>query len=177
MEIHQKKFVPYLSTTEIQAKVRTIAAELNSLYEGDDVLLIVVLNGAFIFAADLVRYLTFQPEIQFIKVSSYGNEMQSSQKMGEILGWENLSIEGRTVLVIEDIIDTGFTADFLREKIQSQAPFFLGFVSLLFKPNAFQGRIAPEHTGFIIPSDFVVGYGLDYAQKGRELSDIWVCEP
>lgn len=176
MQIHQKTFAPYLSATEIQAKVKTIAAELNALYEGQDVLLVVVLNGAFIFAADLVRHLTFQPEIQFIKVSSYGNEMVSSQKIREVGGWDNLNIQGRTVLVIEDIIDTGFTADFLREKFQQESPNSLAFVCLLFKPDAFQGIIAPEYTGFIIPSDFVVGYGLDYAQKGRELSDIWVCE-
>lgn len=177
MQIHDKTFLPFLSESEIQEKVQSIAKQLNTEYENKEVILISVLNGAFIFTADLMRHLAFQPEVQFAKVSTYGNAMNSTQKIREVWGLENLSIEGKDVLIVEDIIDTGFTADFLRAEIQKHRPASLSFVTLLFKPDAFQGQYPPEYMGFSIPTEFVVGYGLDYAQKGRELREILVYHP
>jgi hypoxanthine phosphoribosyltransferase len=177
MQIHDKIFTPFLSEADIQEKVQSLAKQLNTEYAGKNVILISVLNGAFIFISDLVRHLMFQPEVQFVKVSTYGNAMNSTQKIREVWGLENLSIEGKDVLMVEDIIDTGFTADFLRAEIQQYRPASLAFVTLLFKPDAFQGQYPPEYRGFSIPTEFVVGYGLDYAQKGRELREIRVYHP
>ncbi len=172
VSIKDKVFEPYISPEQIQARIQQLAQTINKLYANKNPILVIVLNGAFIFAADLIRGMTVQPQTQFIRVSSYEDRMQSSQKVKQILGL-NMPLVDRHVLIIEDIVDTGHTAKYLRSHIHEQQPASLAIVTLLYKPDAFLGGVLPEHVGFKISNDFVVGYGLDYAQLGRELSGIY----
>jgi hypoxanthine phosphoribosyltransferase len=174
IQVHDKIFSPYLSETQIKTRIVELGAQLNDFYSNKNPLLLPILNGSFIFAADLVRELTISPDIQFVKISSYGNEMESTKKINSIFGLDNLQIEGQHILIIEDIVDSGFTVDFLMEYLSKKSPASLKVCALLYKPDSFKGKHTPDFIGFTIPSDFVVGYGLDYAQKGRELSSIYV---
>jgi hypoxanthine phosphoribosyltransferase len=174
IKIHDKYFVPYLTEIQIQQKVAEMAQTLNAYFHDKDVLVLSVLNGAFMFTADLVRHLSFDPEVHFLKISTYEDAMTSSHTVKELWGLEKLSLAGKHLLVIEDIIDTGFTASVLRNILNEKHPASTSFVSLLFKPDSFQGDIPPEFIGFSIPPDFVVGYGLDYAQRGRTLKEIFI---
>lgn len=164
IQVHDKIFSPYLSETQIKTRVAELGAELNDFYSNKNPLFLPILNGSFIFAADLARELTISPDIQFVKISSYGNEMESAKKINSIFGLDNLQIEGRHILIIEDIVDSGFTVDFLVEYLRQKSPASLKICALLYKPDSFQGENVPDFVGFAIPSDFVVGYGLDYAQ-------------
>ena len=174
IQVHDKIFSPYLSQTQIHTRVAELGAQLNATYQNQNLLLLPILNGSFVFAADLVRKLQISPDIQFVKISSYGNEMESNQKINSVFGLDNLQIEGNHILIIEDIVDSGFTVDFLMEYLGKQKPASLKICTLLYKPDSFKGKNKPDFVGFSIPSDFVVGYGLDYAQKGRELDSIYV---
>jgi len=168
------QFELYLPEVQIQQRIKELAAALNRDYEGKRPLLIVVLNGAFLFAADLVRYLTVSPEIQFIRITTYGDTMSSSETAQILLGME-IEVEDRDIIVVEDIVDTGYTAEFFRDHLEQQGPRSVKLATLLFKPDKFsrEHKHKPEYIGFHIPPAFVVGYGMDYAQLGRELRDIY----
>jgi len=172
IHIQDKSFVPYISEENIQKRVAELAHQLNEDYKDKSPLMIVVLNGAFMFAADLVRSMRVQPEIQFIRISTYGDSMESSKDAQMLLGLE-VETEGKDVIVVEDIVETGYTVQYLIENIQSHGPSSVKLISLLYKPSEFEGKIEPDYVGFSIPPDFVVGYGLDYAQKGRELRALY----
>jgi hypoxanthine phosphoribosyltransferase len=165
-------FEPYLSEADIQARISELAEQLNRDYRGKAPLLIVVLNGAFLFAADLVRHLTIEPEIQFIRITTYGNTMSSSETAQVLLGLE-VEVENRDVIIVEDIVDSGYTTDFFIRHLDQQHPTSVRLMTLLFKPDNFTREHRPDYIGFDIPLDFVVGYGMDYAQQGRELRDIY----
>ncbi|RMG20778.1 MAG: hypoxanthine phosphoribosyltransferase [Bacteroidetes bacterium] len=170
--IKDKRFNLYISPKQIRQRLDDLSHELNKAYHSKNPVLLIVLNGAFIFAADLIRALEVDPQTQFIRISSYEDEMQSSGKVRQVFG-QDMPLTGRHVLIVEDIVDTGHTARYLRELLQEQHPASVAMVSLLFKPEAFEGGTPPEYVGFEIPPDFVVGYGLDYAQLGRELQGIY----
>lgn len=172
ISIHNHTFIEYLTATEIQAEVSKLAKKISEQYANTPPLFLSILNGSFMFAADLMRQLTIQPEIQFVKVSTYGNEMESSKEI-KTFGLENLEIKDRHVIILEDIVDSGFTADFLVNHLQNQGVASLKLATLLYKPESFQGKYVPDFVCFEIPPLFVVGYGLDYAQKGRELGSIY----
>ncbi|MEO0895203.1 MAG: hypoxanthine phosphoribosyltransferase [Bacteroidota bacterium] len=172
IHIKDKSFVPYISEQEIMDRVASLGAQLNQEYADKSPLMIVVLNGAFVFAADLARELTVNPEIQFIRISTYGDSMTSSKDAQLLLGLE-VETEGKDVIIIEDIVETGFTVQYLIDNIRSHNPSSIKLVTLLFKPEKFEGGHKPDFVGFEIPSDFVVGYGLDYAQQGRELKALY----
>ena len=174
IKIHDKTFVPYLSETEIQDNISRLATQINADYTGKNTLFLPILNGAFMFAADLLRKLTFAPEIQFVKISTYNNSMKSSQNVKNVFGLEGLDLKGKHILITEDIVDTGFTVDFLVDFLQKYEPASIKIVALLYKPASFVGKTLPDYVAFEIPPAFVVGYGLDYAQKGRELKEIYV---
>ncbi|TAE46653.1 MAG: hypoxanthine phosphoribosyltransferase [Bacteroidetes bacterium] len=172
ISIRDKQFEMFIPEEQILARVDEIATEINLAYAELRPLLIVVLNGAFLFAADLVRRLTVQPEVQFIRISTYGDQMISSETAQILLGME-IEVEDRDVIIVEDIVDTGYTTDFFREHLSQQSPKSVRLASLLFKPDNYRGTQAPDFIGFSIAPDFVVGYGMDYAQQGRELRGIY----
>ncbi len=170
--IHNKTFVPFISAAKIQLRVKEMGAEINRDYAGKRPLLIGVLNGSVIFMADLLRHIESACEIAFIRVSSYAGT-ESTGKMRNIIGL-NEDLQGRDVIVVEDIVDTGDTAVHLLEVIKEKNPASVKLATILFKPAALRQAIKPDFTGFEIDPAFVVGYGLDYDGLGRNLPDIYV---
>ncbi len=162
-----------ISPEHIQKRVAELGASLSDDYRGKDVLLICVLKGAVIFLSDLMRHLDLSVEIDFMAVSSYGASTESSGVV-RILKDLEYSIEGRHCLIVEDIIDTGLTLKYLEENLRSRQPASLKIVTLLDKPKRRKVKIEPDYCGFTIPDEFVVGYGLDYNEKFRELPGISV---
>lgn len=159
----------------IETVVSRLAAEINRDYQGQELLLIGVLTGAFVFLADLVRLLKLPLEVDFIGLSSYGECRESS---GQIKVAKHLSapIAGRQVLVVEDIVDTGLTTVFLMEYLAKKRPASLKLCTLLDKPSRRKVPLAIDYIGITMPDKFVVGYGLDCGQKYRNLPDIYFVE-
>lgn len=171
IRVHDKTFDIYLSDKQIQERVQAMAAALNKDYAGKRPLFIAILNGSFMFASDLFKYLTIDAEICFIKLVSYKG-MKSSGNVVTAIGLDD-DLFGRDVVIIEDIVDTGKTLyDFL-PKLKHQQPASLKIVALLHKPDATKFPLTIDHTGFTIPNKFVVGYGLDYDGLGRNLKEIY----
>lgn len=171
IEILDKKFVPFLSEEEIQKRIIELADQISTDYQGKKPLLVSVLNGAFIFSADLLRKLKIPVEITFIRLSSY-EELQSSGNVKELLGLRE-NIFNRNILLIEDIVDTGHTLAHLNLIFEGLGAKSIKIASLLHKPQAQVKANLPDYIGFQIPNKFVVGYGLDYNGLGRELSEIY----
>ena len=165
-----------LTEDEIQARIAELGAEISRDYGEESVLLIAVLRGAALFVADLSRTITSPVEIDFMAVSSYGSSTQSSGVVRIIKDLEEL-IEGRNVLVVEDIIDTGLTLKYLLKNLASRKPKTLEIVSLLYKKDKQRVPISCKYIGFDVPDEFVVGYGLDYAENYRNLPYIGVLRP
>jgi hypoxanthine phosphoribosyltransferase len=171
IKLHDKTFGPYLSEEEIQGKIRTIAQRLSTDYNGKRPLFIAILNGSFMFAADLFKYLTIDAEICFIKLASYSG-MKSSGKVTMAIGLDQ-DLFGRDVIIVEDIVDTGKTLHEFLPKLDHQQPRSLKIAALLHKPEATQFPLQIDYLGFTIPNKFVVGYGLDYDGLGRNLKEIY----
>lgn len=172
IQVKDKIFRPYLSSERIQERVALLADQINHDYEGRNPLLLCVLNGAFMFASDLMKKLTIDCEISFIRVKSYEGT-RSTGDLKEVIGL-NDEIAGRDVILIEDIVDTGRTLSLLIEDLRLRQPESLCTAVLLYKPEAVQTAITPDYVAFEIPNDFIVGYGLDYDGNGRNLNDIFV---
>ena len=170
--IRNKRFKLIISEMQIQFRIQSLAHQINQDYENKSPLVIGVLNGAAIFISDLIRNLTVNPELGFFKVSSYGNNM-FSEGVEELEFGENIELQGRHVILVEDIIDTGETSAFLRKYVREKEPASVKMVTLLFKPDSFLCGKKPEYIGFDIPPIFVVGYGMDYAQEGRGLRGVY----
>ncbi len=160
-----------ISEKELTEKVKELALEVNRDYRGKNPLLVCVLKGAVIFLADLMRCLDIPLEIDFMAVSSYGASTKSSGVV-RILKDLETSIEGRHVIIVEDIIDTGLTLKYLAENILSRGPVSLKIVTLLDKPDRRKVDIEPDYRGFRIPDEFVVGYGLDFNEQYRQLPQV-----
>tara|TARA_B110000305_G_scaffold241047_1_gene313593 strand:- start:6530 stop:7069 length:540 start_codon:yes stop_codon:yes gene_type:complete len=171
LRLLDKTFSPYLNADEIALRVKHLAEDLERDYASRKVLFVSVLNGAFMFTSDLMKALDLSLEISFIKVSSYEG-MASTGKVKEIIGLKN-SVEGRHVIVLEDIVDTGTTAEKVLGLLNAQNPASLEICTLLFKKSEFKGNTPPKYVGFEIPNKFVVGYGLDYDESGRNLSELY----
>lgn len=170
--VGDKRFRLYLSSAQIQAEIERLAAEINRDYAGKRPLMVPILNGAFLFAADLLRSLKVSPEVQFMRVSTYGDSMHSSRSARVLLDLDT-DVVDRHILLVEDIVDSGYTSGYLQALLQTRRPASVRLVSLLFKPESLEAGPPPDYVGFKIPPDFVVGYGLDYAQMGRELPEIY----
>ncbi|MCL1844456.1 MAG: hypoxanthine phosphoribosyltransferase [Defluviitaleaceae bacterium] len=153
---------------KIAARVKELAAEISRDYAGKKVTLLGTLKGAVIFFADLAREITVPIEMEFIKVSSYGNAAESTGQV-RLDAPERLELAGRHIILVEDIVDMGYTASWLREFLQGESPASLAICSLLDKPDRRKIPVKVEYLGFSIPDEFVVGYGLDYAQNYRNL--------
>ena len=160
----------------IQARIQEIGTDIAEMYRGQDLLLISVLKGSIVFMADLIRAIGIPHELDFMATSSYGSGTKSSGVV-RILKDLNKSIEGRNVLIVEDIIDSGHTLDYLVRILQERQPASLRIVTLLDKPERREVAINVDWVGFSIPNDFVVGYGLDYNEIYRNLPYIGVLKP
>ena len=165
-----------ITRQEIREKVRELAAKISEDYHGRRLVLVGVLKGAFIFLADLVRELTIPVDIDLIAVSSYGPGKYTSGVV-MLLKDLDISIEGRHVLIVEDIIDTGLTLEYLSENLKTRNPESVRICALLNKPEKRKTDICVDYTGFSIPDEFAVGYGLDFNEKYRQLADICVLRP
>ncbi|MCW5940889.1 MAG: hypoxanthine phosphoribosyltransferase [Fimbriimonadaceae bacterium] len=157
-----------LSEDQIQAKIDELAARLRADYSGESILLVAILKGSFVFVADLCRRLGEDIEVDFVQVSSYGDEHRSSGVV-KFKKDADTSFEGRNVLLVEDIVDTGRTLAHLRELFGTRRPKSLRVVALLSKPEARAVPVEVEYVGFDIPNEYVVGYGLDSAERYRNL--------
>jgi hypoxanthine phosphoribosyltransferase len=168
-----KTFVPYLTEHKIAAAVKSVADQINSDYQGKNPLFLVVLNGAFLFAADLLRAIDSDGcEVSFVKFSSYSGT-ESTGKVKELIGL-NESLEGRDVIIVEDIVDTGNTVVQMMADLAHRKCASVRIAALLFKPEAYKKDVKIDYVGMEIPNAFIVGYGLDYDGLGRNLKDIYV---
>lgn len=171
IKLHDKTFDTYLSEQDIQEKVKEIADQLNRDYKDKRPLFIAILNGSFMFAADVFKYLTIDAEICFIKLASYRG-MKSSGNVITAIGLDQ-DLFGRDVVILEDIVDTGKTLGEFLPKLDHQQPKSLKIAALLHKPQATRFPLTIDYLGFSIPDKFVVGYGLDYDGLGRNLKEIY----
>jgi hypoxanthine phosphoribosyltransferase len=171
IKLHDKTFNTYLSEEEIQQKVKGIADQLNLDYKDKRPLFVAILNGSFMFAADLFKYLNIDAEISFIKLASYKG-MKSSGNVITAIGLE-MDLYGREVVIVEDIVDTGKTLHQFLPKLDHQQPKSLKIAALLHKPEATQYQLKIDYLGFSIPNKFVVGYGLDFDGLGRNYKEIY----
>lgn len=168
-----EKLEKFLTEAEVQEKIDELARQINQDYAGKQLLVIGILRGAFIFMADLVRRLDMPVTLDFVAVSSYG-EATSSSGVVRILKDLDESVAGRHVLLVEDIIDTGLTLNYMCEYIRGKGPASLKVCTLLDKPDRRIIDLQPDYTGFKIPDYFVVGYGLDCGGRYRNLPDIYI---
>ncbi|MDR0880032.1 MAG: hypoxanthine phosphoribosyltransferase [Clostridioides sp.] len=164
-----------ISEEEIKAKVKEMGKKIEEDYKGEEVLLVGILKGASIFAADLVRSIDLDVKIDFMSVSSYGNSTQSSNTV-KILKDLDTDIKGRNVLIVEDIIDTGLTLSNLVAALKTRKPKSLKLCTLIDKPARRTTDILVDYKGFVIEDKFIVGYGLDYAERFRNLPFIGILE-
>ena len=174
MEINNKKLIKIIDKDTIQNRVREIATELSNSFENKKPIFIGVLNGSFIFISDLVRNLNINCEVDFIKVSSY----KGKNSMGTIKLLKDISadITNRHIVIVEDIIDSGLTIEFLVKRLNGASPKSISVVTLLLKPEIAKLSLPIDIIGFEIAPDFVVGYGLDYDQNFRHLPEVYRLE-
>jgi hypoxanthine phosphoribosyltransferase len=169
-----KEFELYISSDELHQRIKEIGQQLSQQFKEEKPLLLGILNGSFMFMADISRTLDFELEIEFVKLSSYSGDSSTGQVNHEIS--LKKSVEGRTIIIVEDIIDTGLTIYNFIETLKSKNPKTVYLVALLSKPVAHQFPIHIDLVGFEIPNEFVVGYGLDYNGFGRNYDAIYkVC--
>ncbi|WP_207512361.1 hypoxanthine phosphoribosyltransferase [Longitalea luteola] len=171
MRVHDKQFEPYISAEKIADRIKEIAGKLNKDFAGKKPLFIAILNGSFMFAADLFKELAIDAEICFIKLASY----KGTKSTGHVITAIGLDMDlfGRDVVIVEDIVDTGKTLSEFLPQLQHQQPASLKIVALLHKPEATVFPITIDYLGFSIPNKFVVGYGLDYDGLGRNIPEIF----
>lgn len=173
-EIHigSEVFVPYLSEEKILNRIKEIAEQLTEEYKTKLPIFIGILNGSFMFLSDLIKEIDFHCEVDFFKLSSYGDEKISSGKV-KLLKELNADISDRHIIIVEDIVDSGLSIKYIEELIQSHKPASMKVVTLLCKPASLKYDVKIDYIGFEIPDKFVIGYGLDYAQKYRNLRSIY----
>ena len=172
--LKDKTFIPYITSDKIQESVKQMSRKINSDLATDTPLFLVVLNGAFMFAADLLKEVTIPCEISFIKLASY-HGASSTGTVTEMIGLTE-EIKGRTVVVVEDIVDTGITLEKLIALLTRKEVKQIKVASFLLKPDVYKKEYVVDYVGMKIPNDFVVGYGLDYDGLGRNMKDIFVLD-
>ena len=171
VQVKDRQFSLYISENKIKEQVKKIAGQINTDLSGKNPLLLVILNGAFVFAADLLRDVTIPCEVSFIRLASYEGT-SSTGEVKQLIGL-NEDIEGRTVVIVEDIIDSGLTMQELLLMLTKKNPKEIRIASLFVKPNNLKVDLNIHYRCFDIENDFIVGYGLDYDQQGRNLPDIY----
>lgn len=170
--LHDKQFTPFIKAQEIETLVTSLAKEINNDLQGQNPLFLSILNGSFLFTADLVRKFEGDCMVSFIKTASYQG-MESTGHVKQLIGL-NEPITGRNVVIIEDIVDSGATIEYIYTELLKKEPFTLKIAALLLKPDAYKKNIKIDYVGKEIPDKFIVGYGLDYVGLGRNLKDIYV---
>jgi hypoxanthine phosphoribosyltransferase len=175
VEVNGKTFRISIPEAEIKKRVKAVAEEISRDMEGKNPLLLGVLNGAFIFAADLMREMTIPCEVSFVKLASYQGTT-STGKVTEVLGI-NEDLTGRDIIIVEDIVDTGLTMKRMIESLGTRNPASVSVCALLVKPDKLQVELDLKYVAFKIPNEFILGYGLDYDQAARGLKDIYTLVP
>lgn len=165
-----------LSEEKIRVKVKELGQKISEDYEGKDLLVVCILKGAVSFMADLIREISIPLDIDFMAVSSYGASTKSSGVV-RIMNDLEQSIEGRHLLIVEDIIDTGLTLNYLLENLRSRGPASVKVCTFLDKPSRRKVELVPDYNGYQIPDEFVIGYGLDFTEKYRNLPYIGILKP
>jgi len=171
IQILDLKFKPYLSADRINAVVGDIAARIDADYADRVPLFVCILNGSFVFASDLLKKVSIPCNIEFVRLKSYDG-MHTTEKVREVLGLQ-IDVKGRDIIVIEDIVDTGHTLSHFLEYLKNFEPRSVKLASLIFKKEAFQKDFSIDYLGFEIENKFIVGYGLDYNEYGRNLDSIY----
>ena len=171
VKVKDKTFATSITEQQIRQRVSEIAAQISSDFEGKNPLLLGILNGAFIFAADLMRAITIPCEISFVKLASYQG-VTSTGKIKEVIGI-NENLTNRHVIIVEDVVDTGHTMRRMIETLGTRNPASVHICTLFLKPDKLEVNLDIDYAAFSIPNDFIVGYGLDYDQQGRGLKDIY----
>jgi len=170
--INNLVFVPFISKNEIDDAIIKIASRINKDYKNKTPLFLITLKGAIFFAADLLRFIKIDCEIETISAKSYGEKMETSGKVKVML--ENIDLTGKDIIILEDIVDTGLTLEKLKQVINLRSPRSISVASLLAKPEKFCVDVKIDYLGFSIPPRFVIGNGLDFDERGRNLSGIYV---
>lgn len=171
VKIHDKEFQISIPAEKIQRRIAELGKQISNEMNGKRPLFVAVLNGSFLFAADLLKNISCECEISFVRVSSYAGT-QSTGSVKNLVGL-NEKIDRRTIILVEDIVDTGDTAVYLIDELKKNNPADIRIASLLLKPKALKHALKVDYTGFEVPNDFLVGYGLDYDGLGRNLNDIY----
>ncbi len=169
--VKDKTFEVSINETTIKQRVREVAQQMSRDLEGKNPLFLAVLNGAFIFAADLMREMTIPCEISFVKLASYQGTT-STGSIKEVIGI-NEDLSGRTVVIVEDIVESGLTIKRMMEQLGTRNPASVQVCTLFFKPEKLKEDLKLDYVAFSIPNDFILGYGLDYDQQGRQLKDVY----
>ena len=173
--INDKTFETSMPEAQIKWRVQELARQISQDMEGKNPLFLAVLNGAFIFAADLMREMTIPCEISFVKLASYQG-ITSTGKVHEVIGI-NENLQGRTVIILEDIVESGLTIKRMIESLGTRNPADIRVCTLFFKPDQLKEPLKLDYVAFEIPNDFILGYGLDYDQQGRGLKDLYTLVP
>jgi hypoxanthine phosphoribosyltransferase len=171
IEVLDKRFRELIPEKDIISRIGEMAGNINSDYHGKDVVFLGILNGAFLFAAELYKRITLKSRISFVKLASYEGT-RSSGSIRELIGW-NEDIKNMEIIIIEDIVDTGSTLERIVDELVIRKVSAVKVATLLLKPEAYKKDIPVDYVGFRIPNDFVVGFGLDYDGYGRNLSSIY----
>jgi hypoxanthine phosphoribosyltransferase len=174
VQLKDKAFDILISEEKLLNRVRNMAGQISKEYTGRFPLFLAVLNGSFMFAADLLRHINIPCEISFIKIASY-QQTHSTGKLTRLIGLSD-EVSGRHIIILEDIVDTGITIEGIIEELQKKNPASVQVATLLHKPEAYIKQVPLQYIGFSIPNQFVVGYGLDYDQQGRNLKDLYVLQ-
>jgi hypoxanthine phosphoribosyltransferase len=172
IKVNGDTFTVMIGERRIKTKVKQLARHISKDYKGTVPVFIGILNGSFIFFADLIREVTLECEIDFLKLSSYGDAKISSGNV-RLLKDLNCQVQGRDIVIVEDIVDSGLSMEYIRNLIMRQNPRSFKVVTLLYKKESVKTDIHLDYVGFTIPGDFVIGYGLDYGQRERNLKSIY----
>ncbi|MFN3307105.1 MAG: hypoxanthine phosphoribosyltransferase [Candidatus Kapaibacteriota bacterium] len=174
LRIYDKKFVKFISYSEIINRIKLISDEIKRDYKGKEPVIVVILKGAIFFATELLKNLDFPLRVETLKAKSYGNRMKSSGNVELFITCEDL--EGRDIILVEDIIDTGLTISTVVKELLNYKPNSIKIATLLLKTEKFKVDLKIDYCGFEIPDRFVIGFGLDFAELGRNLKHIYILE-
>lgn len=171
IKVHDKEFEVYIPQQQIKDRVGELASGMNNELQGLNPVFLAVLNGSFLFMADLIREMNFPCEVSFIKIASYAG-LSSSGRTTTLLGLD-IDLKNRHVVIVEDIVDTGRTMYSLLDHLRQMGPASIRVATLILKPGALQFKVPLDYVGFETPDDFLIGYGLDYDRHGRHYKDIY----
>ncbi|MDR2474224.1 MAG: hypoxanthine phosphoribosyltransferase [Bacteroidales bacterium] len=171
IQIKDKTFQLFITENEINASLDNVAAKMTDDLQDKDPVFVAILNGSFMFASELMKRIRFKSQITFAKIQSYSG-LQTTQVHKELIGFSE-NITGKTVVVVEDIVDSGLTMQYILNSLLTKEPAAIKIATLLLKPDALQYDLKPDYVAFSIPNSFVVGYGLDYDGYGRNLPNIY----